>query len=119
MERKDQKKVQKTLDFIQKDRIIPDDPWFYSRLIGRIEKEAERTPNLGFAGAVTLRLRLILAVLVLMVGIAGGISLGKVISTPSSSNESTTSIFPQEEDANAAFFSEINSSIYEQILLMK
>jgi len=119
MERKNHDKVQKTLDFIQKDKIIPDDPWFYSRLMGRIEKEAEKTHKLGFTGIVTLRLRPLLAVMVIMVGIVGGITLGKVISTPTSSNEPTTSIVQPEEDANAAFFSEINSSIYEQILLMK
>ena len=119
MEQKDQDRIQKTLDFIQKDRIIPEDPWFYSRLVQRIENEAEKTHKPGLAGAVALRLRPILAVIVVMLGIAGGIVLGKVISTPASSNEPLTSVFPIEEDANAAFFREINDSIYEQILLMK
>ncbi|NQT78163.1 MAG: hypothetical protein HQ565_10645 [Bacteroidetes bacterium] len=112
-------RVQKTLDFIQKDRIIPKDPWFYSRLMTRIEGEKEQMYKPGLLGVITLRLRPILAVIVVMAGIVGGITLGKVISSPANTNESTISVFPLEEDANAAFFSEISDSNYEQILLIK
>ncbi len=119
MEQNKQERVQKTLDFIQKDRIIPEDPWFYSRLMTRIEGEKEQSYKAGLLGVIKLRLRPILAVIVVMAGIAGGISLGKVISTPANTNERATSVFPLEEDANAAFFSEISGSSYEQILLMK
>ena len=57
--------------------------------------------------------------MLVMVGIAGGITLGKVISSPANTNEIGFSVFPVEEDANAAFFSEISDSNYEQILLIK
>lgn len=119
MERNEQDRVKKTLDFIQKDRIIPDDPWFYSRLMTRIKGELEPVRKSGLLGVISLRLRPILAGMIIMVGIAGGIALGKVISTPANSNDPNTSVFPLEQDANAAFFSEISGSSFEQILLMK
>jgi len=119
MDHKSRERVQKTLEFIQKDRIIPEDPWFYSRLIARMEKEKENARKPGLAGTVTLRLRPVLAVMVVLVGIAGGIMLGRVLSTTAGSRESTASIFLPEEDANAIIFREISGSIDEQILLMK
>jgi len=119
MKKNRQDRVQKTLDFIQKDRIVPEDPWFYSRLMARIEGEKEQMVNPGFLGVRRLRLRPILGVILVMVGIAGGITLGKVISSPASTKEPAVSVFPMEEDANAAFFSEIGGANYEQILLMK
>ena len=119
MEKKSQEKVQETLDYIQKDRIIPDDPWFYSRLIARMEKEAERAPQQGLAGSVMLRLRPVLVVMVVLIGIAGGVALGRFLSTPVDSRESTASIFLPGEDANALIFKEISSTMDEQILLIK
>ena len=119
MEKNEQDRVKKTLDFIQKDRIIPEDPWFYSRLMSRIEGKKEPVHNPGWSGVTTLRLRPILGVIILMTGILGGITLGKVISSPANSKEPATSVFPLEEDANAAFFNEISGLNYEQILLMK
>lgn len=119
MENKDQDRVQKTLDFIKKDRIIPEDPWFYSRLMHRIENEAGETHKPGLVRLAVLRLSPILAVIFIMVGIAGGIVLGKVINKPAVSNATTISVTQSEEDANTVFFTEINDSKYEQILLMK
>ena len=119
MGKKRKDRVQETLDYIKKDRIIPKDPWFYSRLMTRIEGEKEQSHKTGLFSVITLRFRPILAVIVVMVGIAGGISLGKVISTPANSNEVANPVFPLEENANAAFFSEISGSKFEQILLMK
>lgn len=112
-------RVQKTLDFIEKDRIISNDPWFYSRLMSRIEGEKEPEHKVGLFGLITPRLRPILAGMLIMLGIAGGVTLGKVISSPANTNELSISAFPLEEDANAAFFSEISDSNYEQILLIK
>lgn len=112
-------KLQKTLDFIDKDRIISDDPWFYSRLMSRIEGEKEQSQKVGFFGLITPGIKPILAGMLVMIGIAAGITLGKVISSPANTNELVFSVSPVEEDANAAFFSEISDSNYEQILLIK
>ncbi|MBE0647450.1 MAG: hypothetical protein IH596_06685 [Bacteroidales bacterium] len=119
MDRQIQERVQKTLDFIQKDRDLPEDPWFYSRLTARLEKEAEQSSRKGWAGVVTLRLRPILVVLVLVIGIAGGIVLGKALSSPMGSGAQTASGFVAEEDPASAIFRELSGSFDEQILLMK
>ncbi len=119
MDKKSQEKVQETFDFIQKDRVIPDDPWFYSRLIARMEKEAENAPQWGLVGSVILRLRPVLAVMVVLIGIAGGVVLGRFLSIPVDSLESTTAVLLPEEDANAIIFREISSAMDEQILLIK
>ncbi|MBL7137825.1 MAG: hypothetical protein ISS17_03510 [Bacteroidales bacterium] len=119
MDHQNQERVQKTLDFIQKDRVIPEDPWFYSHLTARMEKEAGLLHKPGWAGAVAIRLRPILVVMVVLVGIAGGIVLGRVLSAPGGSPEPTASLFSPEEDINAAIFKEISGSMDEQIVLMK
>ena len=119
MEKADPERVKKTLDFIAKDKVIPEDPWFYSRLIARMENETEKAQPKPLAVAIALRLRPILAVVVVLIGIASGIALGRVLSAPSGSQEPTASIFSSEEDANAAIFREIGGSMDEQILLMK
>ena len=119
MDKKREDKVQETIDFIQKDRVIPDDPWFYSRLIARMENEAENVPQRSLAGTFVLRLRPVLAVMVVLVGIVGGVILGRALSPPADSRESTASIVLVEEDANANLFKEISSAMDEQILLIK
>jgi len=119
MDKKSQEKVQETLDFIQKDRVIPDDPWFYSRLVARMENEAEQAPERGLARSMVLRLRPVLAVMVLLIGIAGGVLLGRVLSAPLDSRESVALMSLPEEDANAIIFREISSAMDEQILLIK
>ena len=119
MDKKSQEKVQETFDFIQKDRVIPDDPWFYSRLIARMENEAEKTFQRKLAGSVILRLRPALAMMVVLIGIAGGVLLGRALSIPVDSPESSVSFFLLEEDPNAIIFKEISSAMDEQILLIK
>ncbi len=119
MEKKSQDKVQETIDFIQKDRVIPDDPYFYSRLIARMENEVEGAPQQRAATSFLLRLRPILAVMVVLIGIGGGILLGRVLSTPLEFQETSALISPPEEDANAIIFREISSAMDEQILLIK
>lgn len=119
MDYNQKEKVQETLDFIQKDRNIPEDPWFYSRLIARMENETEKTQTMGLTGTVMLRLRPALAVMIILVGIAGGIFLGHAISPPVSPPGSTASVNLSGEEANTALFREISGSMDEQILLMK
>jgi len=119
MDNKQEDRVQKTLDFIEKDRIIPEDPWFYSRLVARMENEAKEVRTNSLFGTLALQLRPVLAVMVVVIGIASGIFLGRAIAPPVSSPESTASVNPSAEDANAALFREISGSMDEQILLMK
>ncbi len=119
MDHQNQEEVQKTLDFIQKDRIIPEDPWFYSRLVARMENETDVVRTSSLFGTLALQLRPILAVMVILVGITGGIFLGHAISPFVSSPGSTASVNSHEEDANAALYREISGSMDEQILLMK
>jgi len=119
MEENKQDRIQKTLDFIEKDRIIPEDPWFYSRLMTRMKGETEQVRKVGLFGVIRLRPRPILAVIVVMIGITGGIGLGKIISNPENSIEQGTPVFSIEQDATTAFFNEISGADYEQILFMK
>ncbi len=119
MDHQIQERVQKTLDYIQKDRKITEDPWFFSRLTARLENEFEQSAKHGWLGITTLRLRPILAGMVLVIGIAGGIALGRVLSSPIVSGERTASGLVAEDDAASAIFRELSGSFDEQILLMK
>jgi len=119
MDHNQEEKIKRTLDFIEKDRNIPDDPWFYSRLIARMENQEEKKRAMGFIGTIAQRLRPVLALAVIVVGITGGIYLGRALSPPVSSQESAISVFITSEDASAVLFREISGSMDEQILLMR
>lgn len=118
MDHQIQERVQKTLDFIQKDREIPEDPWFYSRLKARMEKEIH-PPSMVWTGAALLRLKPLLFIVLILVSVAIGIVLGRVLSFPKASSEQTLSGFTEEKDATVIIFNELSGSMEEQILLMK
>jgi len=119
MDHQNHERVQKTLDFIQIDRNLPEDPWFYSRLTARMEQASDQSFKRGWAGMVVFRLRPILAVMVLVIGITGGIALGRVLSSPVVFQEQTGAGFIADEDATTVIFRELSGSFNEQILLMK
>ncbi|MBN1199361.1 MAG: hypothetical protein JXA23_08415 [Bacteroidales bacterium] len=119
MDHQIQERVQKTLDFIQKDREIPEDPWFFSRLTARMEKTARLSSSQGWIGNAVLRLRPILVLLLLLIGIAGGITLGRVLSSVSFFQEQTVTGSVAQEDASMTILMQLSGSFDEQILLMK
>jgi len=118
MDRQIEERVQKTLDFIRKDRDIPEDPWFYSRLTARLEKEFQpSSPVLD--RNLLWRLRPILAGVLILMAVTVGITLGKVLSNPSENQEMTLYGITEENDASIALFSELSGSFEEQIVLIK
>lgn len=119
MDRHNQDRVQRTLDFIQKDREIPEDPWFYSRLTARLEKESANSHSQGWVSAAAIRFRLVLVAIALIMGVTGGIELGRFFSTHPVSPAQEISGLMAEEDAAGVMFRELSGSFDEQILLMK
>lgn len=119
MERTNQLKVQQTLEFIEKDRVIPEDPWFYSRLRARMENETGRTSRTGWAGAMAYRLRPVLAAVLILIAVSGGISLGNLLSRPATTPQAASLGLVADDDPTAALFRELSGTFDEQILLMK
>lgn len=118
MDRQIEEKVQKTLDFIRKDRDIPEDPWFYSRLVARMETKFERSSTV-MARDLLWRLRPLLAGVLILIAVTVGATLGKVLSNPPENQEMTFYGITEENDASIALFSELSGSFEEQIVLIK
>lgn len=119
MENQNPDKVEKTFAYIRKDRAIPENPWFYSRLVARMEREASDSRQKKLSGTLLLRLKPILAVMLITIGVAGGILLGREVTPTARQQDQVSSSFQQIEDVNAALFREVSGSLDEQLLLMK
>jgi len=118
MDQEKENKIRRTLGFIEKDRVIPDDPWFYSRLMARMEREIGETQR-GMAASLVMRLKPVLVGIALLVAVSGGTWLGKVISSPGQQPEISLLSGLPETDATTILFQEVSGSFDEQILLMK
>ena len=119
MDEKIDRRGEKTLDFIEQDKIMPENPWFYSRLITRMEQEIKAARTVPSFLLFSHRLRPVLAGLLILVTLAGGLVLGRLLTLRSHSEESVSLTSPVEEDATAAVFREISANSDEQILLLK
>ncbi|MFH1159596.1 MAG: hypothetical protein V1733_01435 [bacterium] len=111
-------RVERTLEFIKKDRIIPKVPWFYSRLVARMERESTQIRKSRHVNSISGRLKPVFAVMAILIAVAGGILLGKALSEPAGTPE-ISSISSLADDPSTAFYGEINGSSDEQKLLLK
>lgn len=113
-----QNKTDRTIGYIARDRIVADDPWFYSRLMARFEREEEsvqgRRIHAGF-----YRFKPLLIGMSLLITVAVGTGIGRLMSPekPTAERDILTG-FP-DSDVSAALFQEVSGTFNEQILLMK
>jgi len=111
-------RVEKTLRYLEKDKIIPENPWFYSRLSARIEKELT-TASASVHTLALVRLKPVFISLVLLAAITGGAFIGKVLSAGRDLPQAEDISIVAETDASAALYKEISGYYNEQMLLMK
>lgn len=118
MENSIAEQVQRTLDYTGKDRQIPEDPWFFTRLTGRLEKTKPSGIYRAEAGFL-LRLRPALASALLILAAGAGILLGTFLSRSPSRDQQSGRAAMIEQFASENLLHEINGSRVEQILLLK
>jgi hypothetical protein len=111
-----EEKVNRTMEFINRDRILEDDPYFQARLMARLGNQFTAAGSRTFFLPLYYRLRPVLATLVIMLGIFTGILLGtrlgrEPVTAQPGDRTSRLHQFAQEE-----FITEINGSPEEQLL---
>jgi hypothetical protein len=112
-------KVNKTMDFISRDRLMADDPYFSARLMAKVEHQFSRRDHAGGYSPLFAALRPVMAVAVIVIGIFAGIFLGKQLENGPAVGQETEHSIRLRQFVRAEFITEINGSVEEQILLNK
>jgi hypothetical protein len=114
-----EEKVNKTLEFIHRDRVRADDPYFSARLMARVEHEfAARSVRTGFS-PIFLKLRPVFATATILLGIFAGILLGTRFGKDSASSPGADRNSRMQQFAQEEFITEINGSVEKQLLSKK
>jgi len=116
MNKEIQEKVDRIIDYIEKDRLVPEDPFFRTRLLARTEGYfSGKKKNAGF---VILRVKLqpVLAIAAIVLCLCFGIFSGSRMSMVKSQVSDSERNVQLEKYANESFINEINSPVEEQLL---
>ncbi len=119
MEKDIQYKIDKTLDFISKDREVMDDPFMSTRLLARLEATPEPGPSAIWFRTVKASLKPVLATVVIGAGLAAGILAGRVLSTVPGPVTADGRGQMLEQYAADNFITEVNGTSEEQMLVIK
>jgi hypothetical protein len=112
--------VTDTLDYLRKDRVIPEDTVYLNRMVSIIEARyfpEVSTVNYSFYS----RIKPVLIPLVLFISLSFGTLLGFLLSHPGNSLASDTDAYFRtlQNYSNELYISEISDSKAEQLLLFK
>ena len=116
MNKETQEKVNRILDYIEKDRLVPEDPFFSIRLLARTEDYFSKKEKNSDLIPYWSRLRPVLAIAVIFLGIFIGIFSGSRLSMVKPRGSDLERNVRLEQYANESFINEVNSSIEEQLL---
>lgn len=116
MEKESEEMIRRTLDHIEKDRIRPEDPFFVSRLMARAEREFSAGARTYRPSLVYMKLKPVLAVAAVALGIFAGIFLGSLLSRSPSGGQSPDRSSRLEQYATENNITEINGSIEEKFI---
>lgn len=111
-----EEKIKKTLDYIEKDRIVAEDPFFHTRLMARAEDYFSTTERRSGQGTVWIRLRPVIAGIVVVIGIFAGIFSGSRLSSLNRQNPEQARSEQLQQYSEESYINEINGSIEEQLL---
>jgi hypothetical protein len=109
-----------TLDYIRKDRVIPEDPVYVNRMVSMIE--ARYFPEVSTVNhSFYSRVKPVLIPLVLFISLSFGTLLGFFLSHPGNSRPSDTDEYSRtlQNYSNELYISEISDSKAVQLLLFK
>lgn len=119
MEKSTEEKVNQAMDFITRDRMVAEDPYFTARLMGRTGHYfSGRRPAERYAASL-LRLRPLLAVAFILLGLSAGIFLGSRLTNVLSADPVSERAALVEQFSQEHFITEINGTFEEQLLSNK
>jgi hypothetical protein len=116
MNKETQEKVDRILDYIEKDRLVPEDPFFRTRLLARTESYFSGTKKNTELVILRLKLQPILAIAAIVFGLFIGIFSGSRLSIAKPGVSDSERNAQIKKYANESFISEINSPVEEQLL---
>jgi len=116
MNKETQEKVNQVLDYIEKDRLLAEDPFFSTRLLARTEHYfTSGQQQHGFA-RFGINKQPVLAIAVVVLGLFIGIFSASRLSTVNPAGPVAERTVRLEQLANESFITEINHSPEEQFL---
>lgn len=113
-----EEKVQRTLDFIERDRSLADDPFFTTRLMARTEKYFSSAGTVAYI-PLLIKLRPYLAAAVVIIGILAGIAAGTGLDRIPGNDKVVQRTVRLQEFAQEEYLSEIAAPVEEEILSTK
>lgn len=116
MEREIEEKVNRVLDYIEKDRIIPVDHFFSTRLSARTDHYFAIAKKKSFTNTAWVSLRPILAICIIFLGIFAGIFSGIHLNRMKPAQNIQERSARIEQFANESFIPEFSNPVEEQIL---
>ena len=109
-------KVNKVLDFIDTDRLVSPDPFFRTRLLAGTEKYFSGVHKGHAIAPFHARLRPVLAVAVIILGIITGILSGSLLGKTGPQIKDRDRVARIEQFARENFISEIKGPVEEKVL---
>jgi hypothetical protein len=116
MDKETQEKVNRILDYIDKDRLVNQDPFFITRLLAKTEDYFSHKKKNTDLIPFWIRLRPALTIAIITLGIFIGIFSGSRLSMVNPRGSDSERNVLLEQYANESFINEVNSSIEEQLL---
>lgn len=116
MDNETQEKVNRILDYIEKDRLVPEDPFFRTRLLARTEGYFSGKKKNAEFSILRVKLQPVLAIAAIVLGLFVGIFSGSRLSIVKPGVSDSERNAQLEKYANESFISEINSPVEEQLL---
>lgn len=116
MDKETQEKVNRILDYIEKDRLVNEDPFFSTRLLARTENYFSNKQKQTVFTLFRISMQPVLAIAVIVLGIFIGIFSGSRLSMVKPRGSDLERNVRLEQLASESFITEINRSAEEQFL---
>lgn len=116
MNRKTQEKVDRILDFIEKDRLVPEDPFFRTRLLAKTQGYFSGGQMKGEMAIFRLKLQTAVAIAAIVCGLFIGIFSGTRLSSAKPRESVSERHVQLEKYADESFLTEISNPAEEQLL---
>lgn len=117
MNKRIQDKINQTVDYIEKDKILPDNPFFFTRLVNRMESNNSLI-NKEMRNRWGVQVKPVLISLYVIVFISSGILLGNLFVQQRDPELLPDQIYSTDIDVDQNLFFEINGFYDEQLLLL-
>jgi hypothetical protein len=113
-----EEKVQQTLDLIDRDKVLAEDPYFTTRLLARTEKYFSASGTASFI-PLFVKLRPYVAVVAIILGIFAGIAAGSRLERIPGKEQASQRTARLQQFAREEYITDITAPVEEEILSTK